>query len=310
MKPARLLLFLLLSAGLSCGTLSVSAPDITDLLPRDTDTPGWTMPAGPKKFKAEEVSAFAGARAEDLRRYGFEEAVSAEYASLNDPGRTLAMEIIRLRNPLDAFGIFSIERGFDYQPSGIGADSCRSRGVLALVRGPYYIRVMAAKDYANVAGDMEALARVAGANITPENGDAELPVWAGLLGGSDPRFNLAWYPGGHPAIPSLRAFFLRKIVLFNQERLVFFTRRDSAPSAAGEYGVLLNDRSSPFFLLGGGEPKMAFRKSERDTLVFLCHSREWIFGVMNASGIEDGKKTARALWGEIRSFSLRLPAPD
>jgi len=145
------------------------SPQLAALLPARDEVPGWAMSRQPRSFKAESLWEFIDGAADRYLAYGFEEVVTSEYTQ-NGTGLQVLVDIYRMKDVLNAFGIYTQERNPEYQFLNIGNEGYLTGTALNFWIGSYYVKITAfeereatRRDLANLAGAVAAKVKVPGA---------------------------------------------------------------------------------------------------------------------------------------------------
>ena len=267
------------------------------LLPRETEIPGWVVQENSERYVTT-IDEISGVYSKRYRIYGFEGLLAAKYRSMHDPA-LLTVEIIRLSSALNAFGLFSIERGFSGDESGLNWTSFFSPRGLFFIRGNYYVRMMIDN---RLTALKKELLNIAGVIYQKIAQGEDIPGYIALFDGKNFLNNLVYHKGAHPALPLLEDIFLRKKTIDGREYLVFFKRSDSPSRALRIFNRLINNREQPFIATEYGKRKIAFQRKGEDRHVFVSLCREWLFGVLNAGNIQGGDSAVKLLHRELLEF--------
>lgn len=115
---------------------------IAALLPTETDLPGgWKVADTLRVFTGRELYDYINGGADLFLEYGFEEVAAGEY--LTPGGKTIFINIYRMRDSDAAFGIFSVTRRVEYLPVEIGTMGARTDYQQVFCHGSYYIEAQA-----------------------------------------------------------------------------------------------------------------------------------------------------------------------
>lgn len=289
--------FIYLSALFNACHVSQHPGSGKDLLPRETEIPGWVVQENSVRYvtTADELS---GVDSKRYRIYGFEDLLAAKYRSMHDPA-LVTIEIIRLSSALNAFGLFSIERGFSGDESGLDWTSFLSPRGLFFIRGDYYVRIMIDNRLPALKKDLLIIAGVIYQKILQGE---DLPGYIALFDGKSFLNNLIYHKNDHPELPLLKDIFLRKKTIDKREYLVFFKRSDSPSGALRIFNRLINNEDQPFIATEYGRRKIAFQRKGGDKHIFVSLYREWLFGVLNAENMQGGDAAVKILYRELLEF--------
>ncbi len=190
MKKAAYLLLVMFGLGLwSCGkpesgveqTKTVApagapgvSPDLLALLPAKNEVPGWGMAQPPRSFSSGDLWEFIDGAADGYLAYGFQEVVTADY-SQEGTGSQAVVDVYRMKDPLNAFGIYTQERNPEYPFLKIGNEGYSGGTSVNFWTGTYYVKITTFDEKDAVKQEMIKLANaVAGKVATPGAEPAEV----------------------------------------------------------------------------------------------------------------------------------------
>lgn len=285
---------------LSCTLFQTS--DTTDvLLPDESETPGWRVDGFIEKTTAENLHEYVKESEKSLiLAYGFKELSSAKYKNISSRNNEIIVEIFTMNSPLNAFGIFSMERiddSDDFKDENLCENSYSISDIdskaFFLRKKNYYIKVR---------GSTDAVGDFAGIICNKIKGSNPLPGHQSLFENKDNRNSLKYRIDGHSRLPVLKKIFTRKIEIFGQNKTIFFTKRDSRYITMGEFSSLLKDKEKRFILCSAEDSQTAFLKRSDKDFIFISVFKEWIFGIMDAESMAQGEKTINYLYNDLQKF--------
>lgn len=147
-----LVLILLLASGpfgrnLSAGELEA---ELLGLLPQASDSVDCRPDLEPRFFDPENLFEYIDGAADEYLIYGFQKVVTADYA-VGPDSSSVNIEIYRMDNPLDAFGIYAAERSPSEPAADAGTQGYQGSNVLIFHKGPCYVKITSF-DFANDLG--------------------------------------------------------------------------------------------------------------------------------------------------------------
>jgi hypothetical protein len=218
----------LLGAALACALAVGTQPLFaqTSLLPKSGDIGEWKLAAAPERYVKDSLYGYIDGGAELYLPYGFENVEVGHFTRTpGNPAREIAVEIYRMASPLDAFGIFSIQREGDEKSSAaLPHPNWILPGQTAFVKGPYFVTVQ------GVPADNEsvqAMALVVARRIDP-SGDIFAGPPLAALPGEDRQSGSERYIKGEPAARSETQFFSLPFWGFAEETTAVSARYGSA----------------------------------------------------------------------------------
>jgi hypothetical protein len=169
----------------------------TSLLPKDGDVGEWKLAAAPERYVKDSLFGYIDGGAELYLPYGFENVEVGHFTRTpGNPAREIAIEIYRMASPLDAFGIFSVQReGDEKESAALPRPNWILPGQAAFIKGSYFVTVQ------GVPADnerVEAMARLVSNRIDP-NGDVFAVPPLNILPAQDRRSGSERYIKGEPA---------------------------------------------------------------------------------------------------------------
>jgi hypothetical protein len=104
---------------------------------------GWTLDGNIKKFNPENLYKHINGEAELYLPYGFEMLGAGLYVSKDNPDKALAVDVYKMRSPLDAFGIYSRYRNPDAADAKTGNASFVNDSQLMFYQDRYFVQLSA-----------------------------------------------------------------------------------------------------------------------------------------------------------------------
>ena len=155
-----LLVVIALSAGCTRG-----GPSQVRVLPASESIPGWTPESEPQAYNREDLYDLVDGQAESFFAYGFEQADVQRYQRAG--GATLTVQIWRLAEPADAFGLFTASLAGS--PVDIGNDGDGELGRrVAFWQDRFYVQIFARQELPNA--DLLSFASAVSSGL-PSGGD-------------------------------------------------------------------------------------------------------------------------------------------
>ena len=289
---------------LSCSILTKNKNfEESAFVPGDTDVPGWRiMPDKTKTYGRENIGEALKEKSAVYEKYGFRELITAEYTRVDDSEKIINIEIYRLNNSLNAFGIFSFEREFMYNDSNVCGNSYEGINAFFARKGGFYIKVNSNKSYKRMSKDLTAFGEAVCGRIVIE--ERPLPDYIVLFGNNRLK-DVIYRAVELPVLPELNTFFLRKKNISEKTKIVFFAKRITYIDSYKEFSKLLTLDSNPFILINTEKSQVAFRKNSDNDLLFISLYNEWLFGVISAGSISEGRDIINILFDELIEFLNR-----
>jgi len=153
------------------------SPQPAALLPARGEVSGWAMSQKARSFGPDNLWQFIDGAAERYLAYGFEEVVASEYLQ-EETGCRMQIDIYRMKNPLNAYGIYTQERSPDYQFLKVGNEGYSTGNTLNFWAGSYYVKITAFEQKNAVFREMARLAGAMAAKVTAPGAE---PLEAGYF---------------------------------------------------------------------------------------------------------------------------------
>ncbi|MCP4134856.1 MAG: hypothetical protein GY754_28030 [bacterium] len=300
----------------SCALFTPGIPQLMTFMPRETEVPGWELVKKPEQY-----------REGDIKRYnktypakGVREMAYGLYSSISGKNSRVTVEILKFKDPIGAFGVFSSRKGFTNEPQNNTESKKYSdtyyfsteKGISSR-EGEYCVLISL-----NTQGEeetkeeskkeLDGFWRIIMGNLKQYSSKKKLPPFLTLFSANYSRENLLFYPEGIESLPRIKNIFLRKRLLFDAERYIFFTKRSSSYKAGKEYGSILQSKkggTAKFVVVTSDSRNVAFKtikKNDEDKFVFISYYKEWIFGVIDADTIQDGNRIIKKLNRELVDY--------
>jgi hypothetical protein len=116
---------------------------IVNLLPAPGFSEGWITEGKRETFAPENLYQHINGEAELFIPYGFESLAFSLYANAKDLNTALAVDIYRMRSPLDAYGIYSNYRNPDAEAVKVGSEGFIGDTQLMFYQDRYFVEITA-----------------------------------------------------------------------------------------------------------------------------------------------------------------------
>ncbi len=139
-------------------TLSASAKRVLAWLPGDRSTTGWKRVKPPQVFGPDNLWEFIDGAADSYVTYGFEELVSVTCTDAQLAAEA-TIDVYRMGDALNAFGIYAQERNARAAFLPIGAEGYEAANILNFWNSRYYVKLRATPANPRVAAALRTLAK-------------------------------------------------------------------------------------------------------------------------------------------------------
>jgi len=297
MKHAAIMTVMILSLALSCTVFEPASPQLVDLLPRETDAPGWLM-GGRESIAAGDIK-------KENRLYaifGAEGYAREVFHSISDQSVTTLVEIVKFPTSFHCFGLFSFERGFDTVFFESAENYYITQKGMFIWKGDYYIKITSSAGTMSMVKGYSVFGSAVSGAIGSMAKEIKLPSYVYTFSDNYSTGDLVYYIQGHRLLPGSEKIFVRKKIVFDEPSYVFFSRYDSPASASEIYGRMLGVADPGYIVTKEGNLQMNFRQGDGERLVFMAVYKDYIFGVLNAADPSKGQRIMARLYAEISGY--------
>jgi hypothetical protein len=279
---------------LSCSIFQTTSPAIVELLPRDTDVPGWGQQSPYYFTTPEKVSLFSG----NYPLYHVSEIVLAQYQSISSSDVMIEVYILKSDTPLNAFGIYSLDRGFSQLRYARDNEYFTDSG-LYFRNGEYYVKLLAQNSDDVRKNDLILFKDVITAKLGPVASKAALPQWMYTFSPSKSLADLVYYINGTPLIPELHDLFVRKRTIEGKDLYIFFMKGGTKYETSNLLLEIFKSSQPNFMLSKTGSVQVGLKENPEGGYLYIAYRNEWIYGVLNAESISMGNKIMITLYSEM-----------
>ncbi len=138
----RLILYIslvMVSTYLACSSQSSNQAQSILELTRPAD--GWKRNAEIREFTAGNLWEYINGAAEQFIVYGVQDVATTDY--ITDEGAELTVDVYRMKDPLNAFGVYSMERNSAGPFPPVGSEACWNGTSLFFYKGSCYVKMIA-----------------------------------------------------------------------------------------------------------------------------------------------------------------------
>jgi len=299
MKKFVVLFILILLSSLSLPSCSLfpRTPTIQDVMPRETDVPGWVVERQYRTTSSRKMAQFSPLYGE----HNPDELAITEYAHLSDKSRTVRVEMIKLGSSLDSFGFFSRERGLGGTCQFFDDNTYATTNCLYARIGRYYVKI-GYENLGDQAGStVDQFLGVVRGNLKNLAGDDSLPDRLFLFSKNRSTRDIVYYRQNLDAIPGLKNASVTRRLLAGKKYDLVCAVYSSAFDAEQEYLGILKAGGNEYMLSKVGKLQPAIRIISETEYLFICQYKQWIFGVLNADTVKDGNMIIGYLLTEIKN---------
>jgi hypothetical protein len=285
----------MLSLFMSC-TFLPKPGTMADYLPRDTDVPGWVLA---QKYALNSEKKI-GQAIPSSSEYDPVEMAGAEYNYLSDNSRTISVRVIKFRSLIDAFGLYSRERGFDRDAQFSGDETYSSDRGLYSYQGKFYVSVSGGPEGERDPAVFQQFLGVVRQNLKNQAGTDRLPDYILSLSERGSSRDIVYYKDGLETLPGSRELFVTRRSISGKSYDLVYSRLPNAFDAEQTFHKILKAGSGSFMLTKIGSLQPAIKAVSSAEYLFIAYYKHWIFGVLNAENMKEVNKIIIYLYGDIR----------
>jgi hypothetical protein len=272
------------------------AATLNDALPRETDVPGWVITGQYRTSSMKKI----GQVSQLYSAYDPVEIAVSEYGRLSDKSRTIRVELIRFHSPLDSFGLYGRERGFEPAVNFADDDSYSTAGGIFFRRGRYYTKITGGNLGEQESGALEQFRAVMAQNLKLQPGDELLPDSLFLFSDNRSTRDVIYYKNGVDGIPGLQNVSVIRRTILGKKYDIVYMKTLTAFDAEQEFQKLLKMGKETFMMSRIGKLPAAVRIVSDSEYLFISYYKHWIFGVLDADTMNEGNRLVVYLYGEIK----------
>ena len=224
------------------------------------------------------------------------------YNSISDSASFLEVELIKFPSAFHSFGLFSFERGFGDEVKDATDEYYFLDTGMFIWKGEYYVKIHRELRGGAQRKDFEIFGGITGANLEPVTSKVKLPDYVYTFSENFSTRDLVFYINGHRLLPGSSQVFVRKKMVFDSMRYLFFMKLDGTFKAGNRYMLMLNSGDPKFILTQSENIQMGFKKGDGDRYVFISQFKEYIFGVLNAEDVGNGTRIITKLYKDLAGF--------
>jgi hypothetical protein len=287
---------------LSCG-LFQRATSLIDFLPRETEVPGWVAVHRTTANGRKAIERISG----DYALYDPRILASADYHHLSDESKTVRVELLEFESSLDSFGLFSLERGFDF-PVRYADDNAYFSDKGCFFRlGDFYIKITGENLGEERDGIFEQYRAVLFQNLKNHAGGEPLPNEMFLFSDNRSTIDLAYYKKGIQAVPGSENLYIVQRNMRKRKYKIFYMKKSTLNETGRAFRSILRSADGSYILSKIGNYETALRLLENHEYQYISYYKHWIFGALDAENMEAGASIVLSLFNEIKARAYALP---
>lgn len=290
------ILYILFLTSTSCTLFQGETDSVMDLLPRDSDVPGWVRIDSPVYYKSNDIKKYNS----DYDGLGIDKLSTSLYQSIDDPGIIIKLEVLKFTSVLNAYGFFSIKRG----PGVFEAAQINeyySNAISIIQTGEYAAYSETGKAEMFLKKDLKTFVNIPLLYLGHNFNNEKLPDSLNVLKGID----------GYGVLYSKKPYHqytLVKNIFFTQWSWnkdfvdVFLSKNSSFHDA---YEIYRKSIENNYILISSNNIYSAFKKDQDGKYSFISVSDSWIFGCWSVSDFDEGKKVLDEINSRILKYKIK-----
>ena len=275
---------------MSCSLFQSEVDDADNLLPRETDVPGWTK-SNILSYTGRNIKKYN----KDYTGLGITRLSSAVYESIYNPDIKIKIEVIRFDSVLNAYGFYSVKRGpgiFD-----IGETNEFSTDRLSIIHiGNYIVCSRTENEEPSLKGELGTFSKIPFNYIGDNYMKNKLPESLNILKNN---YGIIYNAAGHSKFPFLEKTVSTQWKWNNRLINVFYCEYSSFYDA---YGVFKKNIVDNYIVSSSDEIYTAFKKDDDGKYIFISVKNRWIFGGWSINEFNDINKIHNEILNRINGI--------
>ncbi len=265
---------------------------VSDILPRETDLPGWNRISLPAEFSGMNVRKYR----KEYHDTGIERLSTCNYHSFGENNAVVSVEVIKFDSVLNSYGFFSRSAGF----AGYTTETINeySSGKLALALRGEYIVYAFTSDNEGMAIDLKNFIKSSLKYISENYVREKLPEKINVLKGPD-KYGIIYSRTPIKEQKGIGRIFYTLWGTGKEQVVVFISEQDAFSDS---YMIFRNRIREGYIVAESGTVNTAFKKENDGTFTFISAYDKWLYGCWSSGNIEQGKKITQELKNRINGF--------
>ncbi len=267
---------------------------ILDYMPRETDVPGWVLVKW-DRWKEGSSPAY-----ETYARYDILEAGIEKYRSISEnKGSLVDITIYRHGNPLQAYSLFSIERQQNRPTAHFDDYGYQSEKGFFFTINEFYVKLAGDNQNGRLRQELEKFKKIVDDKISARTRDFNLPKHMGLFSNTAGNTDLVYFHNGHPGVPFLDEVCVKTRNIGEKKLNIFFSKQESVSDAMKMLSDIQKETPDEYILAKEKQMTYMLRK-KNEGFCMLSSFKNYIFGVLDADDINNGRALLEQLYREIQ----------
>ena len=293
MKIKIMLLTVVAITSISCSLFQSEVDDVEDLLPRETDVPGWTKSNPVSYYSARNIKKYN----KDYTGLGMEKLSSSIYESIDNSDVKIKMEVIRFDSVLNAYGFYSVNRGHGI--FGIGETNDFSTDRLSVLQiGNYVVCSSTENESPSLTKELKVFSKIHFNYIGENYMNYKLPDSLNILK-SDDGYGIIYSINQHDKFSFLERIAYTQWKWNNNLINVFYSEYSSFYDA---YEIFKKNIVDNYIVSSSDEIYTAFTKDTDGKYIFISVKDRFIFGGWAIEEYNDVNKILNEILNRINDY--------
>jgi len=264
----------------SCSLFRTEIDTVTDMLPRDTDLPGWSRISLPVEYNGSSIKKYK----KDYHRIGIDRLSSSTYQSIEQGKPSITVEIIRFKNLLNSYGFFSRAAG-ETEFSASAENDFYGLNQALIMRGEYIIKAYTIAD-TQIESELKTFTKSSLKYIGTTYTRGNLNGIINILNNRD-KYGIIYSVKPVLEQENIDHIYYTSWLHENKTLKVFISERNSFSDS---YKLFKERLKKGYVLIESGLIFSAFKKDPDGTFSFISVNDRWIYGCWSSPDIEAGKQ--------------------
>lgn len=296
LKHSILLIPVILLLTVSCSLFQSDIDSVSDMLPRDTDLPGWERISPPAEYRGRRIKRYK----EEYYNTGIERLSTCIYELPDSGTQPVTVEVARYDSVLNSYGFFSRIAGNREFSSGTESEYYDENYAIAL-RGEYTVYVFTGSKKEGTGSILKNFIKSSLKYIEVSYSREKLTDRINILKFRN-RYGIIYSVNPVEQQEGIDRIFITTWRSGETPVKVFTSERDSFADA---YRIFRERLKKGYIVAESGGVHTAFKKESDGTFTFISVYGKWIYGCWSSPDIETGKKIIDELKMRLIPFITR-----
>lgn len=290
-------IFLVILVSLSsCSLFQSETDNVVDLLPRDSDVPGWIRINSVLYYKGKEIKKYN----REYNGLEIDKLAVCSYQSIDDDNIKIKLEVIKFESVLNAYGFFSTKRGPGIFETA-AVNEYYSNTVSIIQIGEYAIYSTSENSELQLKKDLKTFVNIPALYIGQNYNHDRLPDFLNVIKGVD-GYGVLYSIKPYHMLPSLARICFTQWTLNNEMVDIFLNENKSFYDA---YEIFKKNIDNSYIIISSDNIYTAFKREQDGKYSFISVTDRWIFGCWSINDMNEGKKILNEIRSRIEDYKNR-----